>query len=75
MKTTGPAKNRTDSDTIDFLSARIASASVSKDLNYPCALSQNLDKFQFLSNIKLIGLSTLSKSVKSYIRILWSSDF
>ena len=37
-----------------FLSARLASVSTSRDLNFPCALSQNLDKLQFLSNIKLI---------------------
>ena len=48
-----------------FLSARIASASASKDLNchpsflpsfLPCALSQNLDIHQFLSSIKFIWL-------------------
>ena len=42
----------------NFLSARLASASASKDLNcpsfLPCALSQNLDKLQFLLKIMLI---------------------
>ena len=44
---------RTTDTNSEFLSA-MSRARASRDLNFPCALSQNLDKFQFFLSIMLI---------------------
>ena len=69
-------KNITD-DSVSS-SARIASASTSKDLNchpsfLPCALSQNLDKLQFLLKIMLICTLYIQKLSIHVIHRLWKS--